>query len=169
MIHGLYTIATRLSDGARLPEKAHGDEDAAFDLHASESAAILPGGRTLVKTGVSVEIPQGCAGLVLPRSGLAMKDGITLLNAPGLIDPGYRGEIGVVLHKPFTAYDVQPPECAYDPVALNSWISDHSFFVFPGSRIAQLLIVPTTAVHFTSRDALSESVRGVGGFGSTGL
>ena len=167
MIHGLYNVPTVLSDGARLPEKAHELEDAAYDLHASEPTTLLPGTPRLVKTGVSVEIPEGCAGLVLPRSGLALKHGITVMNAPGLIDPGYRGEIGVILFKALSIYD--SADVITDGATMNQWITDHGFHIAPGDRIAQLLIVPAIGVTFTPAHALSESGRGVGGFGSTGV
>ncbi len=111
---------SRLNDDAVLPTRAH-DGDAGLDLYACESAHIGPGERWSVGTGVAVEIPDGHAGLVLPRSGLAKKHGITLVNAPGLIDSGYRGELRVLL--------------------LNTDPAD-IFRVEPGDRIAQLVISP---------------------------
>jgi dUTP pyrophosphatase len=136
-----------LSDGARLPDRANPD-DAGLDLHAAEPAKIEPGGgRTSVGTGLAVEIPPGHAGLVLPRSGLAARHGITLTNAPGLIDPGYRGEIRVLL------LNMDPGE---------------PFRVEPGDRIAQLLLVPFVEAEPLAAARLSETIRGTGGFGSSG-
>jgi len=135
-----------LSDEARLPARAN-DGDAGLDLHASESAHIGPGERWSVGTGVAVEIPAGHAGLVLPRSGLAQKHGIALVNAPGLIDSGYRGEIRVLL------LNTDPAEI---------------FRVETGDRIAQLLITPIATPEPVEAVELGESARGEGGFGSSG-
>jgi dUTP pyrophosphatase len=137
---------TRLTPGASAPERAHGD-DAGYDLRAAEAATVGPGERGSIGTGVAVAIPAGHAGLVLPRSGLAMKHGISLVNAPGLIDAGYRGELRVLL--------------------LNTDRVD-PFEISPGDRIAQLLIVAHAAPEVVEVEALSDTVRGVGGFGSTG-
>jgi dUTP pyrophosphatase len=136
----------RLNDEAMLPTRAH-DGDAGLDLYACEAAHIGPGERWSVGTGVAVEIPDGHAGLVLPRSGLAKKHGITLVNAPGLIDSGYRGELRVLL--------------------LNTDPAD-IFRVQPGDRIAQLVISPIVLAEPVEKTALAESVRGDGGFGSSG-
>ncbi|HMT04966.1 MAG: dUTP diphosphatase [Solirubrobacterales bacterium] len=135
-----------LSDSATLPTRAH-EGDAGLDLYASEPAHIGPAERWQVATGIAVEIPDGHAGLVLPRSGLARRHGISLVNAPGLIDAGYRGEVKVLLLN-------------NDPAEI--------FRIKPGDRIAQLLVTPLAAVEPVQADALSESVRGEGGFGSTG-
>ena len=137
---------TRLKDGAVLPTRAH-DGDAGLDLYACEAAHIGPGERWSVGTGVAVEIPDGHAGLVLPRSGLAKKHGITLVNAPGLIDSGYRGELRVLL------LNTDPAE---------------TFRVEPGDRIAQLVISPVVLAEPVEAAALAESARGDGGFGSSG-
>jgi len=137
---------SRLNDDAVLPTRAH-DGDAGLDLYACESAHIGPGERWSVGTGVAVEIPDGHAGLVLPRSGLAKKHGITLVNAPGLIDSGYRGELRVLL--------------------LNTDPAD-IFRVAPGDRIAQLVISPVVLAQPVESATLAESVRGDGGFGSSG-
>jgi dUTP pyrophosphatase len=137
---------TKLNDEAVLPTRAH-DGDAGLDLYACEAAHIGPGERWSVGTGVAVEIPDGHAGLVLPRSGLAKKHGITLVNAPGLIDAGYRGELRVLL--------------------LNTDPAD-TFRVQPGDRIAQLVISPIVLAEPVETTALAESVRGAGGFGSSG-
>ena len=136
----------RLNENAVLPTRAH-EGDAGLDLYACESAHIGPGERWSVGTGVAVEIPDGHAGLVLPRSGLAKRSGIALVNGPGLIDSGYRGEIRVLLLNT-------------DPADL--------FRVAPGDRIAQLVITPIVLAEPVEREALAESARGEGGFGSSG-
>jgi dUTP pyrophosphatase len=144
----------RLADEARLPSRAHAG-DAGLDLHAAERATIGPGERASVGTGVAVEVPPGHAGLVLPRSGLAARHGIALVNAPGLIDSGYRGEIRVLL--------------------LNT--DREPFEVEPGDRIAQLLLTPFAEADPVESEALAVTaragpgaspVRGEGGFGSSG-
>ena len=136
----------RLVAGARLPVRAH-DGDAGYDLHAVEAATLAPGRRAMVATGISVEIPDGHAGLVLPRSGMAARHGIALVNAPGLIDSGYRGELKVLL--------------------LNTDL-DEPFEIAAGDRIAQLVLVRVETPAVEEVDALAESVRGDGGFGSSG-
>jgi dUTP pyrophosphatase len=137
----------RLRDEARLPSAAHAG-DAGLDLHAAERLALGPaGGRGSVGTGLAVEIPPGYAGLVLPRSGLAAKHGIALVNAPGLIDSGYRGELRVLL------LNTDPGE---------------PFEIEPGDRVAQLLIVPFVEADPVEAEELSSSERGAGGFGSSG-
>ncbi len=137
---------TRLNENAVLPTRAH-EGDAGLDLYACEAAHIGPGERWSVGTGIAVEIPDGHAGLVLPRSGLAQKNGIALVNGPGLIDSGYRGEIRVLLLNT-------------DPAEL--------FRVAPGDRIAQLVIAPIALAEPVERASLAESARGEGGFGSSG-
>jgi len=136
----------RLEDGARVPTRAH-EGDAGLDLCACENAHIGPGERWSVGTGVAVEISDGHAGLVLPRSGLARRHGIALVNSPGLIDAGYRGEIRVLL--------------------LNTDPAD-TFRVEAGDRIAQLVIVPIALAEPVEVEALTDSARGDGGFGSSG-
>jgi dUTP pyrophosphatase len=136
----------KLKPEAQLPTRAH-EGDAGLDLYACEAAHIGPGERWSVGTGVGVEIPAGHAGLVLPRSGLARDHGIALVNAPGLIDSGYRGELRVLL------LNTDPAE---------------TFRVEPGERIAQLLITPIATPAPVEKAALSESARGGGGFGSSG-
>lgn len=136
-----------LSETARPPARAH-DDDAGMDLHADEAAHIDPGDRASVGAGIAVAIPEGYAGFVLPRSGLAADHGITLVNAPGLIDSGYRGELRVLL--------------------LNT-DRTRAFRVMPGDRIAQLVLVKVEAPELTEVGELSETVRGAGGFGSTGV
>jgi len=136
----------KLTDNAVLPTRAH-EGDAGLDLYACEEAHIGPGERWSVGTGVAVEIPEGHAGLVLPRSGLAKSHGISLVNAPGLIDSGYRGELRVLL--------------------LNNDPAD-IFRVAAGDRIAQLVLVPVATAAVVEAPALAESARGEGGFGSSG-
>jgi dUTP pyrophosphatase len=136
----------RLQDGAVLPSRAH-EGDAGLDLYACETAHIGPGERWSVGTGVAVEIPEGHAGLVLPRSGLAKKHGIALVNSPGLIDSGYRGEVRVLL------LNTDPAE---------------TFRVESGDRIAQLVIAPIALAEPVEAETLAESARGDGGFGSSG-
>jgi dUTP pyrophosphatase len=136
----------RLSAEARAPEQAH-DGDAGYDLYASEAALLGPGQRASVGTGIAVAIPEGCAGLVLPRSGLARRHGIGLANAPGLIDSGYRGELRVLL--------------------LNTDRSEE-FQVDVGDRIAQLLLVRYESGPIEEVAELDATARGEGGFGSTG-
>lgn len=136
----------RLDPRATLPSRAYA-HDAGLDLYALEERRLGPGARGTVRTGIAVEIPEGQAGLVLPRSGLARRHGISLVNAPGLIDAGYRGEIQVLLLNT-------------DRVA--------PFTIAAGDRIAQLLLVAvqTPAIHEVESLAVSE--RGEGGFGSSG-
>ena len=137
---------TRLSEDAREPSRAH-EGDAGYDLYAVEAATIAPGERASVGTGIALAIPEGWAGLVLPRSGLAARHGITLPNAPGLIDAGYRGEVRVLL--------------------LNA-DSRETFHVAPGDRIAQLVLVRHESPELIEVESLEETVRGTGGFGSSG-
>ena len=137
---------TRLSDAARAPTRAH-DGDAGLDLYAAEAAELAPGERASVGTGIAVEIPPGHAGLVLPRSGLAARHGISVVNAPGLIDAGYRGEVRVLL--------------------LNTDRAE-AFAIAPGDRIAQLVVVAFDGGDPEEVDSLTESARGSGGFGSSG-
>ena len=136
----------RLDPAARLPVRAH-DDDAGYDLHALEGARLEPGARAKLRTGIAIELSPGHAGLVLPRSGLAARHGIALVNAPGLIDAGYRGELQVLL--------------------LNT-DRDHVFEIAAGDRIAQLVIVAVAAPEVVEVDALAASERGEGGFGSSG-
>jgi dUTP pyrophosphatase len=135
----------RLRPDAELPRQAY-DGDAGVDLAACERAVLEPGARAVISTGLAVEVPEGYAGLVLPRSGLAARHGIGVVNAPGLIDSGYRGEIRVVL--------------------INSDRED-AFTVEPGMRIAQLVIAPVAAVRLVEVEELAGSERGVRGFGSS--
>ena len=130
----------------RMPERAH-DGDAGADLFAADDAVLEPGGRVTVPLGFSMAIPEGHAGLVLPRSGLASRSGITVINAPGLIDAGYRGEVQVAL--------------------VNH--SDERFEIERGDRVAQLVIVAVATPSFEPVSSLDETQRGSGGFGSSGI
>jgi dUTP pyrophosphatase len=138
----------RLVPEAGMPERAH-TGDAGYDLRSVEEVGLEPGSRVLVRTGISVAIPEGYAGLVLPRSGLAMRHGISLVNTPGLIDSGYRGEIQV----PLINHDRR-----------------ETFLIEEGTRIAQLVLVRAAAAVFTEVGFLESSAdgRGEGGFGSSG-
>ncbi len=136
----------RLDSRARLPRRAY-PGDAGLDLHALEGCLLGPGERARVRTGIAVEIPEGQAGLVLPRSGLAARHGIALVNAPGLIDAGYRGELQVLLLNTDRASACE---------------------IEAGARIAQLVVVDVRTPDVVEVDALAASERGDGGFGSSG-
>jgi len=138
-------LVKRLHDGAILPTRAY-EHDAGLDLAACERVELGPGERALVGTGLTVAIPKGHAGFVQPRSGLAARHGITVLNTPGLVDAGYRGELKVVL--------------------LNTDRSER-FVVEPGMRIAQLVIAPVATPDLVEVDELPDSERGEKGFGSS--
>lgn len=129
-----------------LPEYAH-EGDAGMDLHSTETFRLYPRERRLVPTGIAVAIPDGYAGFVQPRSGLAVKSGVTVLNTPGLIDSGYRGEIKVCL--------------------INLGTQPVDFKI--GSRIAQLVVLPVARVDVRKVDDLDDTERGADGFGSTGM
>ncbi|MGL4256055.1 MAG: dUTP diphosphatase [Microbacterium sp.] len=129
-----------------VPVYAH-PGDAGADLIAAEAVRLEPGARAMVGTGVRIALPDGHVAFVVPRSGLAAKHGITVVNAPGTVDAGYRGEIKVIL--------------------LNT-DSDAAHDIAVGDRIAQLIVMPVPRVRFIPVEALPESVRGEGGFGSTG-
>lgn len=136
----------RLRDDARLPTRAH-DDDAGLDLYAVDGATLRPGERAMVPTGIAIELPERHAGLVVPRSGLAARHGIAVVNAPGLIDAGYRGEVKVLL--------------------LNT-DREATFTVEPGDRIAQLVVTRVETPDLVEVDALAQSRRADGGFGSSG-
>ena len=135
----------RLRDDAVLPTRAY-EGDAGLDLAACARAELGPGERAVVGTGLAVAIPEGYAGFVQPRSGLAARHGIGVVNAPGLIDSGYRGEVRVVL--------------------LNT-DREHTFTVEPGMRVAQLVVLPVAQVAVVELDELPPAERGVRGFGSS--
>jgi dUTP pyrophosphatase len=136
---------TRLEEGATLPQRAYAG-DAGLDLAACERVELGPGARAVVGTGLAVAIPEGHAGFVQPRSGLAAKHGITVVNSPGLVDAGYRGELKVVL--------------------LNTDARE-TFVVEPGMRIAQLVVVPVATPIPVEVQELPDSERGGRGFGSS--
>lgn len=140
-------LGVRLLDArAVLPRRAH-ESDAGYDLCALEEHVLAPGARAMVRTGIAIALPAGHAGLVLPRSGLAARHGIALVNAPGLIDEGYRGEVKVLL--------------------LNT-DREQEFAIAPGDRIAQLVLIRVSVPDAVALEALDETTRGDAGFGSTG-
>lgn len=143
-------LLQRLPHGADLPLPAYETKGAAgLDLRAAigETVALAPGARALIPTGLAMQLPAGFEGQIRPRSGLALRHGITVLNAPGTVDSDYRGEVSVVLvnhgHEPFT--------------------------ITRGDRIAQLVIAPVTHARLSEVETLSETARGAGGYGSTGI
>ncbi len=138
----------RLRPGVRVPERANAG-DAGYDLAAAENLVLAPGERAVIRTGIAIAVPDGYAGLVLPRSGLAVRHGISLVNAPGLIDPGYRGELMV----PLINHD-----------------REETFEVETGMRIAQLVLVRAAEASFVAVELLEEGADGrrAGGFGSSG-
>ena len=141
---------TRLPHGAGLPLPEHASAHAAgMDLLAAVDAPLLlpPGGRALVPTGIALALPPGFEAQVRPRSGLALKHGVTVLNSPGTIDADYRGEVGVIL-----------ANLGAEPVTVTR-----------GMRIAQMVVAPHATVAWEERDGLEATERGAGGFGSTGL
>ena len=135
----------RLRPEARLPARAY-PGDAGFDLAACERVELAPGARALVSTGIAIAVPEGYAGFVQPRSGLAARHGITIVNSPGLIDSGYRGEVKIVL--------------------LNT-DRERTFVAEAGERIAQLVVLPVPALELGEADELPGSPRGARGFGSS--
>jgi dUTP pyrophosphatase len=135
----------KLSEGATLPTYAH-PGDAGLDLCAAESCELPPGEWRKIRTGIAIELPRGTEGQVRPRSGLALHHGVALLNSPGTIDEGYRGEVGVIL--------------------INH--GSRPFRVAPGMRIAQLVVQPVVRVEVCEVESLGETPRGSDGFGSTG-
>ena len=142
------TIKIHMSEGCDdlFPRKAH-EDDAAFDLRSRVDVVIPSGKITLVPTGVFMELPVGYEAQVRPRSGLALKHGITVLNTPGTIDAGYRGEVGVIL--------------------INA--GENDFTIARGDRIAQMVIQQLSDVQLVAAEQLSDTSRGAGGFGSTGV
>jgi dUTP pyrophosphatase len=135
----------KLRDDAVVPARAY-EGDAGLDLTACERTVLGPGERATVGTGLAVAIPEGHAGFVQPRSGLAMRHGITIVNTPGLVDSGYRGELRIIL--------------------LNTDAREE-FVVEPGMRIAQLVVIPVLSVEPVELEELPETERGVRGFGSS--
>ena len=135
----------RLADAAVLPRYAHAG-DAGLDLFAAVSLVLAPGDAALVRTGIAIELPPGTEAQVRPRSGLALEHAVTVLNTPGTIDEGYRGEVGVIL--------------------INH--GKKPFAVAPGMKIAQLVVASRATVDVVEVEALGDTARGAGGFGSTG-
>jgi len=146
--HGVIVrlLIKRLTDSATVPSYAH-PGDAGLDLYSAVSISIEPGESKLVGTGISIELPPNTEAQVRPRSGLALKHGISVLNTPGTIDHGYRGEVGVIL--------INHGRARLD--------------VEPGMKIAQMVIAPFLSVEVEEAEALSATARGQGGFGSTGV
>ncbi|WP_193106435.1 dUTP diphosphatase [Brachybacterium sp. FME24] len=139
-------LRIRPAPGASMPSRAHAD-DAGLDLASAEDVEIPAGGRALVDTGISLALPPGTVGLVCPRSGLAAKHGVTVLNGPGIVDAGYRGPIKVSLH--------------------NTDLAE-AFTLRAGDRIAQLVVVPFLAPVLQEVDDLDTTARAASGFGSSG-
>ena len=146
MTDALRVPVLRMDAALPLPAYARPD-DAGLDLCAAEPVTLAPGARALVPTGIALAIPPGFAGFVLPRSGLALRHGVTLLNTPGLIDAGYRGEVKVLL--------------------VNH--GDAAVTLARGDRIAQLVVQRVERIALTAVTELPDSARGAGGFGSTGV
>lgn len=138
-------LIKKINKDAIIPFKAHKD-DAGFDLFSVEDVTLKPLERKLIHTGITMELPKDTEAQVRPRSGLALKHGITVLNTPGTIDEGYRGEVGIIL--------------------IN--LSNEDFVITKGMKIAQMVIKKTYDVDIVEVDEISESGRGTGGFGSTG-
>lgn len=136
----------KINQAAKLPEYAH-EGDAGLDLFSVDDVIILPGESKLIKTGIQIELPRDTEAQVRPRSGLALKNQITVLNTPGTIDEGYRGEVGVIL--------------------INH--GKQQFHVEKGMKIAQMVIKPVLKVTVKEVEELTDTTRGEGGFGSTGL
>ncbi|ADO77122.1 dUTP diphosphatase [Halanaerobium praevalens] len=137
----------RVNKKIELPQYQHYGEDAGLDLHSAEELTIKSGEYKLIKTGLKIAVPQGYAAFVYPRSGLALKKGVTVLNADGVIDSGYRGEVGVIL--------------------INH--GENNFEINVNDRIAQLIIQKVNIIEWEEVENLTESQRGEGGFGHTGV
>lgn len=143
----IHVAIMRLPNGEGLPLPAYETAGAAgMDLRAAEAATLAPGARCLMPTGLAIALPQGFEAQVRPRSGLAVKHGVTVLNAPGTIDCDYRGEVKVPL--------------------IN--LGQEVFVIQRGDRIAQMVIAPVTRIHWAETESLDETARGAGGFGSSG-
>lgn len=136
----------KLRPEAVLPSYAHAS-DAGMDVRSVEALTLAPGARALVHTGLVMLLPPGYEAQVRPRSGLALKNGVTVLNTPGTIDSGYRGEVGVILAN----------------------FGAESFEVKPGDKVAQIVVAPVTRAEIVETDEVDETDRGTGGFGSTGV
>jgi len=136
----------RINELATIPSYAH-EGDAGMDLYSIDEVEIAPGETSLIHTGITIQLPQGTEAQIRPRSGLALKHSVTVLNTPGTIDEGYRGEIGVIL--------------------INH--SKNAFKVVKGMKIAQMVIKPVLRVEIEEVNELTQTSRGQGGFGSTGM
>jgi dUTP pyrophosphatase len=136
----------KLDPGVPLPSRAH-PGDAGLDLHSAEDVAIAPGERAVVGTGIALAVPDGHAGFIVPRSGLAARAGLSLVNTPGVVDAGYRGEVRLLI------VNLDPRE---------------KIEIRRGDRVAQLLVVPVAPTEVVEVDELPASERGPAGFGSTG-
>ena len=136
----------KIDPAAILPSSAH-PGDAGMDVRSVEELVVEPGGRKLVRTGLVMMLPPGYEAQVRPRSGLALKNGVTVLNTPGTIDEGYRGEVGVILAN----------------------LGAEPFRVEKGAKIAQIVIAPCTRAEIVETAEIDETARGIGGFGSTGV
>jgi len=139
-------LIAKIDPAAQMPTYAH-PGDAGMDVRSIETVTLPPGGRALVHTGLAFQLPSNAEAQVRPRSGLALKHGVTVLNSPGTIDAGYRGEVGVIL--------------------IN--LGAEPFTVEPGMKIAQVVVAPVAQAEIVEVAALDSSDRGAGGFGSTGL
>ena len=145
MINNININIVLLNKNAQLPSKQH-EIDIGYDIHSSDEYALIPKKVTFIETGISIELPAGCAGFILPRSGLASKHSITSINSPGLIDPGYTGEIKIPL--------------------INH--SDEIYNLKKGERFAQLVLIEVNNAKFKVVEKLNNSIRSDKGFGSTG-
>lgn len=152
----------KLRDDAVLPAYAHGpDADAGMDLRALENVTLQPNVPTLVRTGLSIELPPGFEAQIRPRSGLALKEGITVLNSPATIDPSYRGDVGVILY--WNGFN--PQVDTDDTFRFFKAVKE----VKAGDRIAQMVVASYEPIVWDEAENLEESIRGDGGFGSTGI
>ena len=145
MINNININIVFLNDGAQLPSKQH-ELDIGYDIYSSAEYELIPKIVTFIGTGLSIELPDGCGGFILPRSGLASKHSITSINSPGLIDPGYTGEIKIPL--------------------INH--SDETYQLKKGERFAQLVLIEVSNAKFKVVEKLNDSIRSNKGFGSTG-
>ena len=156
----------KVHQSAIIPQYAHGpEEDAGMDLHACVDSPVylMPFVPMLINTGISIQLPPGFEAQVRPRGGLALKHGITVLNSPGTIDPGYRGQVGVILQWHGYRGNNSDP----NGVAIEGFAS--RYVIQPGDRIAQLVIAQYSEVKFVLQEELNDSARGVGAYASTGL
>ena len=160
----------KLHEDAVIPQYAHAN-DSGMDLCAIEEMIIPAGGRKLVKTGISIELMPDTEAQIRPKSGLALKHGISVSNSPGTVDEGYRGDIGVILEYnpvPFTLFDWL--KIRFWQIFLGEpYLDTRTFVVKKGMKIAQMVITPVLRPEIEVVDALTDTTRGAGGFGSTGM